>query len=379
MERTRWLFVGLGLSMVAIIVAATIATAGASSLPLLAVFSASCAVFLLWRSAPDSVAVLLFAVMAGLVVIFYGIVSTTPLALFLLATLATWRTPRRWIALVLAAASVAHLAIQLALGQDTLLTGGATVVGVIFLYSIGRLLVSERSQRERVAQLLRELEQHRGTEETAFLEAERGRMARELHDVLAHTLSGLSIQLESARILVGTEPVSPALKESVERAQRLSRAGLQEARRAVAALRGDQLPGPDLLPTLVEEHRLSANGVVALRVIGEARPLDAETSLAIYRTAQEALSNVRKHAPGASVNLSLEWSDSEVTLIVQDGGASEPDAAAADSGSGVLPGYGLTGMAERAELLGANLVTGQHASGFQVRLTVPLEGAGRDG
>jgi signal transduction histidine kinase len=381
MERTRWLFVTLGLGMVAIIAAATVANTGLNSLPVLLVFSGTCAIFLLWRSAPALVAVLLFAVMSALVVVFHGFVSTTPLALFLLATLATWRAPRRWIALVLGVATIAHVIVQLALEQDTILTGIATAVGVMFLYSIGGLLVSERVQRERVARLLREVEQHRAMEETASLAAERGRMARELHDVLAHTLSGLAIQLESARILAGEPTVPAELRETVERAHRLSRAGLQEARRAVAALRGDQLPGPELLPLLVEEHRLSANGAVQFAASGTPRALDAEANLAIYRTAQEALSNVRKHAPGAAVSLSLQWLDTEVVLTVQDDGGNSVTQVEHDT-SGLAgvhqPGYGLTGMAERAELLGAKLATGPQDAGFQVRLSVPLESVGKD-
>jgi signal transduction histidine kinase len=193
-------------------------------------------------------------------------------------------------------------------------------------------------------------------------------MARELHDVLAHTLSGLAIQLESARLLASKEEISDELRDAVERAQQLSRTGLQEAGRAVATLRGDQMPGPDLLPTLVEEHRLATSGPVRLCVSGQPHRLDAETSLALYRTAQEALSNVRKHARGAAVDLALDWSDASVVLTVQDDGGVDSVAGAANDS-----GFGLTGMAERASLLGATLETGRSELGFRVRLTVPID------
>jgi signal transduction histidine kinase len=352
--------------MIALVVAATVVSSGPTSLPALGGFAMASAAFLLWRNALNWVAVILFALAAASVVALYWLVSTTPLALFFLAAAATWREPRRPIALTLALATVSHAAVQLVLGQDTILTGLATVVGVAFLFALARLVLSERQQRERIAQLLAEVEQRRQSERASFLMAERGRMARELHDVLAHTLSGLAIQLEGARILGAQDGVPRPLREAVENAHRLSRAGLQEARRAVAALRGDQLPGPDLIPDLVEEHRLSAGSLLRYTVTGSARSLDAEASLALYRTAQEALSNVRKHAAGAAVDIGLEWTPSSVILTVQDTG-----------GAGLGPtagsGFGLTGMAERADLIGATLETGMLGRGYRVRLTIPSE------
>ncbi len=364
MLRTRGLFVGLGLVMVVVVVVATATRSGTESFAALGVFAAVSAAFLLWRGAPIWAAWALYTAAAAAVVVLYALVSATPLALFFLAAAATWQEPRRRIAATLAAATVAHLIVQLLLGQDTLLTALATATGVAFLFLVARLLLSEREQRERVAQLLVEVEQRRQSERATYLMAERGRMARELHDVLAHTLSGLAIQLEGARILAANETTAPALREAVDNAHSLSRAGLQEARRAVAALRGDQLPGPDLIPTLVEEHRLSASGPVRFTITGSPRVLDAEASLALYRTAQEALSNVRKHAVGAAVDMQLEWAPDAVVLTVEDSGGTELSATGG-------PGFGLTGMSERAGAIGASLEAGPLASGFRVRLTVP--------
>jgi len=366
MRHSRGLFLGLALAMVALVVGATMVVSGPNSLPALAGFVLASVTFLLWDRAPGAVAVAAFGVAAVSVVVLYGVVSTTPLALFFLAAAATWRAPRRIIAGVLAAGTLAHVVVQLALGQDTILSGLATVAGVGFIYLVARLVASERQQRERVAQLLTEVEHSRQSERASFLMAERGRMARELHDVLAHTLSGLAIQLESARILGAQKGVPPALREAVENAHRLSRSGLQEAKRAVAALRGDQLPGPELIPTLVEEHRLAGGGPIQFSVAGEPQPLDAEASLALYRTAQEALSNVRKHAAGAVAEVGVQWTGSYVVLSVVDTGGARVSPA---TGSG----FGLTGMAERAELIGATLETGMLDQGYRVRLTIPID------
>jgi signal transduction histidine kinase len=367
MERVRGLFVVLGLGTIVLVVIATLISRGPIALPTLAVFTAAGAALLLWPRMPRAIVVLDFAVMGASVVLLYWLVSATPLALFLLAAFATAREPRRWLAVVLALATGAHLAVQLSLGQDTIVTALATIAGVAFLFAVSRLLVSERTQRVQIAQLLAEAEERRQQERASSLLAERGRMARELHDVLAHTLSGLAIQLEGARILSTQHAVPAALRDSVERAHQLSRAGLLEAKRAVAALRGDQLPGPELLQELVDEHRLSAGTSTRLIVTGDPAPLDADASLAIYRTAQEALSNVRKHAPGAAVEITLGWTPSAVLLAVLDhGGQLSRDPIASR-------GYGLTGMAERAELLGATIETGPFDDGFRVRLSIPID------
>jgi signal transduction histidine kinase len=97
-------------------------------------------------------------------------------------------------------------------------------------------------------------------------------------------------------------------------------------------------------------------------------PLPADARLALYRTAQEALSNVRKHAPGARVDVRLAWRTDDVCLVVEDGGGATPDAQVSSSGSG----YGLTGMSERARLLGGELDARPTASGFRVALRLPL-------
>jgi len=372
MERVRGQFVALGLGMIVLVVIATLINRGPIVLPMLIVFAAAGAALLLWARMPRAIVVVDFAIMAASVVLLYWLVSATPLALFLLAAFATAREPRRWLAVVLALATGAHLAVQLSLGQDTIVTALATIAGVAFLFAVSRLLVSERTQRVQIAELLAEVEERRQQEKASDMLAERGRMARELHDVLAHTLSGLAIQLEGARILSTQHAVPAALRDSVERAHQLSRAGILEAKRAVAALRGDQLPGPELLQELVDEHRLSAGSPIRLIITGEPAPLDADASLAIYRTAQEALSNVRKHAPGAAVEIMLSWTPSAVILEVIDHGGQISGDPIADHGSG----YGLTGMAERAELLGASIETGPFDDGFRVRLTVPIDAVG---
>ena len=192
-----------------------------------------------------------------------------------------------------------------------------------------------------------------------------------MHDVLAHTLSGLALHVQGARSLArAVAPDGPDGEELVgvlDRAHTLARDGLAEARQAIGALRGADLPGPELLPALLEEYRRSQHAEAVLAITGTPVPLPADARLALYRTAQEALSNVRKHAPGACVDVRLTWGAHEVCLVVEDTGGGTPDAEVSSSGSG----YGLTGMSERARLLGGELEAGPTASGFRVALRLP--------
>jgi signal transduction histidine kinase len=121
---------------------------------------------------------------------------------------------------------------------------------------------------------------------------------------------------------------------------------------------------------LLEEHRRSQHTEAILSESGTPVPLPGDARLALYRTAQEALSNVRKHAPGARVDVRLTWGADDVRLVVEDAGGGTPDAEVTSSGSG----YGLTGMSERARLLGGELDAGRTASGFRVALRLPLAG-----
>jgi signal transduction histidine kinase len=210
-----------------------------------------------------------------------------------------------------------------------------------------------------------------------------------MHDVLAHSLSGLMLQLEAARMLVESDPADPRLKEAVNRAHQLGKSGLVEARRAIGMLRDDELPGPELLAGLAESFRADRDIPCELTVTGEAHPLDSQARLALYRVAQEALTNVAKHARPERVELRLRYEVDQTRLTVEDFGVPDPAASkggpvaerdekaetggvdTGEDGSEDGGGYGLTGMRERAELLGGSLTTRATSGGFRVELEVP--------
>src|SRR3954467_15341196 len=242
----------------------------------------------------------------------------------------------------------------------------ALAAGAGALFLAATLAAVSRDAHAQAEALLAQEAATRAAREEAAVLGERQRLARELHDVLAHTLSGLAVQLEGARLLAERTGADRRLADQVTNAQRLARDGMVSAKRAVATLRGEALPGPAQLPALIEQTRLSGLPA-ALTVHGEPRPLAAESGLAVYRVVQEALTNTAKYAGrGATATAPLTWPHDALTVEVADFGG--------DRTSAGLPsgGYGLAGLAERAALAGGRLDAGPTTDGWRVALTMPI-------
>jgi signal transduction histidine kinase len=235
-------------------------------------------------------------------------------------------------------------------------------LGVVAFFLVARLAGRLAEGREQAESLLRELEETREAQAQAAVLAERQRLAREMHDVLAHALSGLALQLEGARLRAARHD-DPELVDALERAHRLARSGIEEAGRAIAMLRDEELPGPERLPALLAEFERDTGIPASITIDGDLHLLEPDARLTLFRMAQEALTNVRKHAHAERVELRLVCDQAGVRLSVEDFGAPGAD------GDGA--GYGLTGMRERAELLGGTLAAGPTGAGFRVELWVP--------
>ncbi|MGY0019211.1 sensor histidine kinase [Streptomyces sp. YJ-C3] len=246
------------------------------------------------------------------------------------------------------------------INDDAWLTTTVVAVGLCLSGYVLRLDAEARGSAQRL--LVQERAARAAEAESAAL-AERSRIAREIHDVLAHSLSAQLVHLEAARLLIERGADRDQILDRVVAARGMARDGLAETRHALSALRGDMTPLEDFLQELVA----SSDGA-SLAVSGTRRPLPAEASQAVRRVAQEALTNVRKHAPGATARMRLEYGVGEVALEIRDSGASRPQGELTVSGSG----YGLLGMRERAELLGGTLEAGPYEEGFVVTLKVPL-------
>ena len=248
-----------------------------------------------------------------------------------------------------------------------------SVLPLIAFFIIGSLFAWNRRMSMQTEDLLLRLEQTRDAELRAAALAERQRLARDMHDVLAHTLSGLTLQLEGARLMAqlgGDEKVAGA----VDRAHQLAKSGLAEARQAISMLRGDELPGPDRLADLADSFAADTGIPCQFTSRGTLVELRPEVKLALYRVTQEALTNIRKHSHPDRVRVTLEYLSGDVDLAIQDfGAASSAPNGGAPAGSylgGSGAGYGLAGMRERAELLGGTLTAGPTDDGFRVELRV---------
>jgi signal transduction histidine kinase len=238
-------------------------------------------------------------------------------------------------------------------------------VGLVAFFLIARFGRSAAEAHDLTRRLLVELEAGRDAEAEAAMLRERGRLAREMHDVLAHSLSGLMLQLEGARMLSRQPNANGDLPSALDRAHHLARAGLDEARRAIAALRDEDLPSADRLERLAADFEGDSRVPTHVAISGAPRNLDPEASLALYRVAQEALTNARKHSNPLSVELRLAYEQGGTRLTVSDHGASASTPVPEGSG------YGLTGMRERAELLGGRLEARPTRDGFEVELWIP--------
>jgi len=233
---------------------------------------------------------------------------------------------------------------------------------------VAYFLKQARASQDRTEVLLAQLEDARDQQMQAAAVAERGRIASELHDVLAHSLSGAAIQLQAARMLAEREQATEQMRAAIDRAGELVRDGLVNARQAVGALRGEELPGVARLEALVESFRNDMGMDVTLSVEGSTRTLPADASLSLYRGAQEALTNVARYAPGAPSSVVLRYDSDRTTLSVEN---RLPPSPGAGELSGVGGGRGLAGLRERVERAGGSMQAGPTADGWRVELGVP--------
>ena len=372
----------LGLAVIAIVVVLTVRThpepaaAGRGlgiSLALLAFVLDTAA--LLWiRQAPTRVQLPLLVAGALSAVALMALQPNGPgyIALLPSVMMAALRLPQGAGAIVIA---VALVGLPLAWArhhpaQDIALNEVGTAAFFVFA-SFGRRLKEANARAEGA---IAELTRTRAAAAQAAVLGERQRLAREMHDMLAHSLSGLVLNLEGARLLARRDGGDPAVGDAIDRAHRLARTGLEEARWAIGMLRDDDLPGPERLQSLASGFAADTGIACTLSTTGEEVELGTDARLTLYRVAQEALTNIRKHAHPERVEVRLSYEPAGTQLVVED--FASPASSRPPLGDGT--GYGLTGMRERAELLGGRLEAGPTTAGFRVQLWVPSLGQPAD-
>jgi signal transduction histidine kinase len=245
-----------------------------------------------------------------------------------------------------------------------------TSVVVTAGWLVGRGMHGRVTQTAVLAERTQQLEQEAEAERAAAIAEERRRIARDLHDVIAHSVSVMVVQAGAAEDVFGRDPA--AVLEPIRAVQETGRGALVEISRLLGLLREDGAelglapqPRIDDLPKLAAQSE-AAGVPVVLRVEGTPQPLPLGVDLSVYRIAQEALTNALKHSAGARADLVLRYRDNAVELTVENDGAA--------SSNGHRGGHGLIGMRERVAVFGGTLEAGPRpGGGFRVVARLPLQ------
>ncbi|KAA0021195.1 sensor histidine kinase [Antrihabitans cavernicola] len=239
-------------------------------------------------------------------------------------------------------------------------TLGGIVVVVLMGWSRRQFRVSAEQNRR----LVEQTRVIRAERDRAAALAERGRIARDIHDVLAHTLGGLVLQLDAADALIEAGDIDGAAQR-VRASHALAVSGLNDARDVVGTLRADRVDLAAEIERLAGEHR-SAGERVSVSIEGDASSVDQQGSVALVRVLQESLTNARKHAQGAPVTVTLQVDPNRTELVVINDRAAQ-SAILGVSGAGV----GLLGMRERIVALGGTLDAGKDGDRWRVQIAIP--------
>ncbi len=278
---------------------------------------------------------------------------------------------------------VAALVLPIGLRHGTwlgaLINTASNGAAVFFVALFAQLRLNEQQAREQMEQLMSELAQANNqlasyatqAEELAMTQ-ERNRLAREIHDNLAHTLTIVNVQIEAAKVVMEARPGQAM--DALNKAQEMTQQGLVRVRESVAALRESPVSnrsiGEALKELLAETQR--AGIVTDFTLTGESFALRNKVKLALYRAAQEGLTNVRRHARASRVDVLLAFEPGKISLTVHDNGVGCAE---------VTTGFGLLGIRERMQLLGGSLeVHTALGEGFRLTVHVPVphtNGAGK--
>jgi signal transduction histidine kinase len=324
-------------------------------------------------------AVLALCVATGLAVATLGVPELLGIAI-LVAVYSVAAYGDRWVSLAgLAAAELGAADVQLTQGSFQWPTPITNALVIAAAWLLGHFVGVRRAYTARLEQTA-ELERARAEQARQAVAEERLRLARELHDVVAHSISVIAVQSGVGAHVAKTQPEEAA--KALAAIEVTSRAALTELRRLLGVLRQEDEPQGDLAPVpgLADLDSLlaevaKAGLAVRLQVEGRPAQLPAGVDLSAYRIVQEALTNVVKHAGPARAQVAIRYRDQEVMVEVTDDGRG----AAAPTGDGrARVGHGLIGMRERVAVFGGDLQTGPRpGGGFRVAARLPLAVEGR--
>ncbi|MET9964941.1 sensor histidine kinase [Streptomyces sp. NPDC006356] len=346
-----------------------------------------CLVIALRRRMPEKM--LLLAIGVGLAQLALDVATTAANFAFLVIVYTVAATGARWasrlaLAVGLCAAPVAQLRWP---EQDSTVLGTLalmifTSVPFALAWVLGDSIRTRRAYYEQLEERATRLEKEREAQAKVAVAAERARIARELHDVVAHNVSVMVVQADGAAYVLDSAP--DQAKKALETISSTGRQALAEMRRLLGVLRtgehqesGEYVPQPDVeqIDDLVQQCR-SSGLPVDFKVEGTPRPLPSGVELTAYRIVQEALTNTRKHGgPNAGASVRLVYFDDGLGLLVEDDGKGAPHELYEDGGADG-EGHGLIGMRERVGMVGGTLDAGPRpGGGFRISALLPLKPA----
>ncbi|MEU8569393.1 sensor histidine kinase [Streptomyces pathocidini] len=349
---------------------------------------ALCLVVALRRRAPE--AMLLLAIVAGAVQLAMNFrINIADLAMLVIVyTVAA--VGARWASRLALVGGLAAPALANIRWPDDYSTGWQNLVAAFFLtvpfvlaWVLGDSLRTRRAYYAQLEERAARLEKEREAQSKVAVAAERARIARELHDVVAHNVSVMVVQADGAAYVLDTAP--DQAKQALETISGTGRQALAEMRRLLGVLRtgepgdggGEYVPQPDVgqLDDLIEQVR-GAGLTVDFRVEGSPRPLPSGVELTAYRIVQEALTNTRKHGgPDVGATVRLTYGEAELDLLVEDDGRGAQQELYEAGGADGL-GHGLIGMRERVGMVGGRLDAGPRpGGGFRISAVLPLKTA----
>jgi signal transduction histidine kinase len=252
------------------------------------------------------------------------------------------------------------------------------LLSLVSAYGFGVLGRLQRVNTEALEDRARRLEREHAADTARAAAQERARIARDMHDILAHAVSLMVVQAEAGPVVVRSDPErAEAAFDAIAGA---GRDAMTQLRRILGVLKDEPVngssvrlpqPGVAALTDLVRQVGETTGLRVELRATGEPRPLHQDTEVAAYRVVQEALTNTVKHAYASRARVELDWTEDELTLTVTDDGRGPADRGGVGNGNG--GGHGLIGIRERAAACGGTARTGPgRDGGFRVVVRLPV-------
>ncbi|MFI8007731.1 sensor histidine kinase [Streptomyces sp. NPDC086010] len=382
-----WAVVLLGLSGVSIV--AGQAGGGPERVAAVPVAVGLCVVVALRRRAPEKM--LLLAILMGLVQLLLGVRPDVADFALLVITYTVATVGERWASRLALGCSLGAAAVSRLRWPADAPSGGwvqtffyvvVMTVPFVLAWVLGDSIRTRRAYFSQLEERAARLEREREAQSKVAVAAERARIARELHDVVAHNVSVMVVQADGAAYVMDTSP--DQARQALETISGTGRQALAEMRRLLGVLRtgdteesGEYVPQPDVeqieeLVTKVRETGLA----VDFKIEGTPRPLPSGVELTAYRIVQEALTNTRKHGgPDVGASVRLVYFDDGLGLLVEDDGRGAPHELYEDGGADGA-GQGMIGMRERVGMVGGTLDAGpRQGGGFRISALLPLKPA----